>query len=94
MQNLLQIMEFISDNGKLINVMAPVNNILKMVPFIMDNGKTMKQTDKVDWSIMMEIFMKGLGVMIKLMEKESITTRLMDLNTKENSKMICSMDKE
>ena len=54
---------------------------LQMVPSMKAIGKMIRQTEKVSFSILMVMFLKALGLMIKLMDMVYMLT-LMDQNTK------------
>jgi len=62
-----------------------------MAQFIKVNGRMIKQTEKVDSSTLMEMSMKVIGLMIRLMVTEFILI-LMELNTSETGKKTSRMD--
>ena len=64
----------------------------QIIRSMMDSGVKVKLTDRVDFIMLMEIFMMDIGKMIKPMDMDNILI-LMVLNTKAIGSTTNSMDK-
>ena len=69
------------------------NKLGLMVLSTLENGEKTELTEKEDSFMWMEIYMMVFGQMIKLMVLE-YTNMSMELNMKENGKMIFNTEKE
>jgi len=65
--------QFIQDNGKTVCDMAEVSKFGKMAHIMKVIGLKIKQTDKADWSMLMEMSTKVYGLMIRLMDRVYIS---------------------
>ena len=66
--------QYIQENGKAISEMAMESRCGKMVPSTLVNGEITKLMVRENSSMLMEIFIRANGQMIKQMATESIST--------------------
>jgi len=64
-----------------------VDSCFQMVPNSKDIVEIIELTEKADWFILMEMFMRGNGLMIKHMERENIPILMVQFMMEIFSKM-------